>query len=157
MCFMGNMELLCTQCRVIGPQLAAMRKSHIFSRVAVEPWGTFSNYGGDGHSKLVFVQRHQDSYVVTRENSGISTRLDQAIGGPLEVMRETEGPFLVSTLILEFLSIFKKSQALSPVEALNLACLLRCQRDVMPPVQMRQAPRAFFRVSIRGLTHPVIL
>ena len=61
--------------------------------------------------------------------------------------RETEGPFLVVTVILGFLSIFKKSQASSPFEALNFACLLRCQRDVRPPVQMRRGPRDFSRVS----------
>ena len=62
--------------------------------------------------------------------------------------RETQGPFLVATVILGFLSIFNKSQASSPFEPLNSACLLRCQRDVKPPVQMRQGPRAFSRVSI---------
>ena len=31
-------------------------KSHVFSRVAVGTWGTFSRYGRDGHSKLRFVQ-----------------------------------------------------------------------------------------------------
>ena len=61
--------------------------------------------------------------------------------------QETEVHFLVATVILGFLSIFKKSQALSPVEALNLACLLRCQRDVMPPVQVMWKPRACSRVS----------
>ena len=50
-------------------------------------------------------------------------------------------------MILGFLSLFKKSQALSPFEALNMACLLRCQRVVRPPVQMRQLPRAFSRFS----------
>ena len=60
---------------------------------------------------------------------------------------ETKCPFLVSTEILGFLSIFKKSQASSPFEALNSTCLLRCQRDVRTPLQMRQRPRAFCRVS----------
>ena len=54
---------------------------------------------------------------------------------------------LVDTVILEYLSIFNKSQAMSPFEALNSACLSRCQRDVRPPVQMRRGPRAFSRVS----------
>ena len=36
MCLMGNMELLCMQCRGIGPPLSMMGKSHGFSRVAVE-------------------------------------------------------------------------------------------------------------------------
>ena len=61
--------------------------------------------------------------------------------------QETEGHFLVGTVILGFLSIFRKSQASSPFEALNSVCLSRCQRNVIPPVQMRQRPTAFSRVS----------
>ena len=45
------------------------------------------------------------------------------------------------------LSIFKKIQESSPFEALNSACLSTCQRDMRPPVQMRQRPIAFYRVS----------
>ena len=52
----------------------------------------------------------------------------------LEVSRETEVHFLVGTVILGFLSIFKKNQASSPFEALNSACLSRVQRDARPPV-----------------------
>ena len=51
------------------------------------------------------------------------------------------------TVIFGFLSIFKKSQASSPFEALNYACLSRCQRDVRPPVQMKRGPRAFSGAS----------
>ena len=61
--------------------------------------------------------------------------------------QETEVHFLVGTLILGFLSIFKKSQALSPFETLNSVCLSKCQRDVISPVQMRRRPTAFSRVS----------
>ena len=61
--------------------------------------------------------------------------------------QETQVHFLVGTVILEFLSIFKKCQALSPYEALNSVCLSRVQRDVRPPVQMRLTPTAFSRVS----------
>ena len=61
--------------------------------------------------------------------------------------QETEVHFLVGTVILGFLSIFKKSQASSPFEALHSVCLSRCQRDVIPPVQMRRRPTAFSRVS----------
>ena len=60
---------------------------------------------------------------------------------------QEEDHFLVGTMILGFLSIFKKSQASSPYEALNSVCLSRDQRDVRPPVQMRQTPTAFSRVS----------
>ena len=63
----------------------------------------------------------------------------------LEVRQETEVHFLVGTVILGFLSVFKKSQASSPFEALNSMCLSRGQRDVIPPVQMRLGPRAFSR------------
>ena len=59
----------------------------------------------------------------------------------IEGRHETHSTFLVSTVILGFLSIFNKSQASSHFEALNSACLSRCQRDIRPPVQMRWEPR----------------
>ena len=61
--------------------------------------------------------------------------------------QETEVHFLVGRVILGILSVFKKSQASSPFEALNSVCLPRCQRDVIPPVQMRGSPTAFSRGS----------
>ena len=45
----------------------------------------------------------------------------------LEVRWETTHPFLVSTGILVFLSVFKKRQASAPFEALNSVGLSRCQ------------------------------
>ena len=42
-----------------------------FSRVAAGTWVTFSSYGEDGHLKLNFVQRSQDSFLVMTDNSGI--------------------------------------------------------------------------------------
>ena len=66
---------------------------------------------------------------------------------PLEVRRETQGPFPVATGILGFLSIFMGSQASSPFEALNSACLSSSQRDVRPSVEMRRGTRAFSMVS----------
>ena len=65
----------------------------------------------------------------------------------LEVKQETEVHFLVRTMILGFLSIFKKSQATSPFEAFNSVCLSRGQNDVILPVQKRRRPTAFSRVS----------
>ena len=65
----------------------------------------------------------------------------------LEARQETEVHFLLGTVILGLLSIFKKSQASSPYEALNSVCLSRGHRDVRPPVQMRRKPMAFSRVS----------
>ena len=65
----------------------------------------------------------------------------------MEVRQETEVHFLVGPVILGFLSIFKKSQASSPYEALNPVCVSRAQRDVRPPVQIRWTPTAFSRVS----------
>ena len=61
----------------------------------------------------------------------------------LEVIWETKHPFLVSTEILGFLSIFKKSQALPPFDCIDLSPPLEVSRDVRPPVQMRMGPRAF--------------
>ena len=81
------------------------------------------------------------------DTSGICKRLGRAIQMPLEVRQDIEGPFLVDTVILGLLPIFKKRQASSPFEAFNSACLSRCQRDVSLPVQMRRVPRDLSRVS----------
>ena len=143
-CLIGNKELLCTQCGVIGPRLVARRKSHWFSRIAAGTWGIFSSYGRNGHSKLELVHQRQDSCLVTTDTSGIYTRPGRTIRTLLEVRQKTEFHFVVGTMILQFLSIFKKSQALSPFEALNSMCLWRCRRDVRPPVQMSLRPKAFF-------------
>ena len=72
----------------------------------------------------MFVQRHQDSSLIVRDTSGFSLRFGRAIDTPLEVRRETQGPFPFATLILAFLSIFRRSQASSPFEAWNYACVL---------------------------------
>ena len=61
--------------------------------------------------------------------------------------QDTEVQFLVGTVILGFLSIFKKSLASELYEALNSVCLSRGQRDVRPPGEMRQTTTAFSRVS----------
>ena len=65
----------------------------------------------------------------------------------LGVRREAKRPLLVGTVILVFLSIFTKSQASSPFEALNSAHLSKCQRDVRPSVQKRLRTIAFSSVS----------
>ena len=65
----------------------------------------------------------------------------------LEVRQETEVHFPFGTVLLGVLSIFKKSQASSPYEALISVCLSRVKRDVIPHVQMRRKPMAFSRVS----------
>ena len=73
--------------------------------------------------------------------------LDRTIQTLLEVIREAKCPLLVGTAILVFLSIFTKSQALSPFEALNSAHISMCQRDVRPSLQKRWRTMAFSRVS----------
>ena len=65
----------------------------------------------------------------------------------LEVSPEAKLPLLHGTVILVFLSVFTKSQALSPFEALNSMCLSRCQRDVRSAVQMGEGPRPFSKVA----------
>ena len=63
-----------------------------------------------------------------------------------QVSREAKCPFLVGTHILVFLSIFTKSQALSPFEALNSAHLSKSQMDVRPSVKKSLRTMAFSRV-----------
>ena len=53
----------------------------------------------------------------------------------LEVRQETKGAFPVSTEILGFLSIFKKSQASSAFEALNSTSLWKCEGMSESPVE----------------------
>ena len=65
----------------------------------------------------------------------------------MEVKQETEVHFLVGTVILGFLYIFKKSQASSPFEALNSVWLSTYQSGVIPPIQMRRKTMAFSRFS----------
>ena len=54
---------------------------------------------------------------------------------------------LVGTVILVFLSIFTKSKALSPFEALNSAHISKSQMDLRPSVQKRWRTMAFSIVS----------
>ena len=64
----------------------------------------------------------------------------------LEVSREAKLPLLVGTFMI-FLSIFTKSEASSPFEALNSAQLSKSQMDVRPSVQKRLRTLGFSRVS----------
>ena len=65
----------------------------------------------------------------------------------MDVSRESKRPILVGTVILVFLSIFTKSQASSPFEALNSAHLSKSQMDVRSSVQKTLRTMAFSRVS----------
>ena len=65
----------------------------------------------------------------------------------LEVSQEAKRPLLVGTVILAFLSIFKKGQASSPFEALNSAHLSKSQMDVRPSVEKRLRTMAFSRLT----------
>ena len=68
--------------------------------------------------------------------------------------QENKVHFLVGTVILGFLSFFKKSQASSPYEALNSVYLSRGQSDLSPAVQLRRTATAFSRVSTGDLDMP---
>ena len=71
MCLNGNTILLCMKCREIKPHLPARGMWHGISRVAAGTGGIFSSYSRDGRSKLHYVQRSQDSCLVTTDTSGI--------------------------------------------------------------------------------------
>ena len=81
------------------------------------------------------------------DTSASYTMIFRKIQMLLEVNREAKGPLLVGTVILVFLSLFTKSQASSPFEALNSAHFSRTQMDVRPSVQKRLRTMAFSRVS----------
>ena len=77
--------------------------------------------------KTTLCSASQHSCLVTTDTSGIETRFGRIIQLLLEVRWETKHPFLVSTEIYGFLTLFKKSQASSSFEALNSAGLSRYQ------------------------------
>ena len=135
------------KCRGIRSHHAATGKSHEFSRVVAGTWCIFSSYDGDGYLKLGFVQQRQDTCLVMTDTSQNYTMLGRKIQTLLEVSQETKRPLLVGTVILVFLSIFMKSQASSPFEALNSAHLSKSQMDVRPSVQKRLRTMALSRVS----------
>ena len=87
------------------------------------------------------------SSLVKIATSLVKTRLGRTIRTLLEVRQEIEFHSLVGTVILGFLSNFKKRQASSPFEALNSMCLSSGQKDVRPPVQMKWTSTAFSWVS----------
>ena len=97
--------------------------------------------------KLRFVQKSRYSGLVMMDTSGSYTMLGRKIQTFLVVSREAKRPLIVGTVILVFLSIFKKSQASSPFEALNSAHLSKSQMDVRPSVQKWLRTMAFCMVS----------
>ena len=60
-CLKATTELLCTPCSLIGPHLAVRVKSHDFLLVASRTLDIFSRDIRDGHTKVMLVQRHQES------------------------------------------------------------------------------------------------
>ena len=68
--------------------------------------------------------------------------------------REAKPPLLVGTVILVFLSIFRKRRALSTFEEMNSAHLSMCQNDVRPSVQKRWRTLAFSKFSTGNLVIP---
>ena len=142
------------KCTGIRPHLAVRGKSPEFSRIAAGTWCIFPSYGGNGHLKLGFVPQRQDSCLVRTDTSGSCTMLGRKTQTLLEVSQEAKRPLLVVTVILVFLSIFTKSQASSPFEALNSAHLSKSQMDVRPSVRKRLRTMAFSRVSTGDSDNP---
>ena len=72
--------------------------------------------------------------------------LGRTIRSLLEVSREAKRPLLIGKVYWYFYQ-FSRSQASSPLEAMNSAQLSMCQKDVRPSVQKRWRTMAFSRVS----------
>ena len=91
------------QYRRITTHFMERGKSHCFSLVVAGTWVIFSSYSEDDPSKHVFLQQCQASCLVIKDTSRITSSLGRAIWMLLEVSWETQGPFLVATVILGFL------------------------------------------------------
>ena len=70
--------------------------------------------------------------------------------------RENQEPFLVATVILGFLSTFKKGQASLSFETLNSGCLSKCQRMWDLLSRWGRDLRFIYGLN-RGFRHPFIL
>ena len=81
------------------------------------------------------------------DTSGSLTRLGRTVRTLLNLRRVAKRPLLVGTVILVFLSIFTKSQAMSPFEALNSAHLSKSQMDEWHYDHKRLRTMAFSMVS----------
>ena len=80
------------------------------------------------------------------DTAGSLTKLGRTIRTLLEVRPEAKRPLLIGRVILVFLSIFTKSKALSPLEAMNSVHLSMCQKDMRNYAQKRWRAMAFSRV-----------
>ena len=113
-CVMCNTALLCTQCRGIGPHLAARGKSLGFSRVAAGTCGYILELrrGWPFHTRVCSATSGLQPSC--EGQLGILLKAGTAIVTPLHVWRETKGAFPRAIGILGLLSSFMRSQASSP-------------------------------------------
>ena len=146
-CVMCNTELLCTQCRGIGPLLAARGKSHGFSRVAAGTWGIFSSYHGDGPSTHVFVQRRQDSCLVARDNSRFYSRTWQGKWDASPAEAGDQGSLSTCHSNPGTPINFHEESGIVSFGGTDLRVPLEFSKDVRPPVAMRWGTRSFSVVS----------
>ena len=123
------------QCRGIEPHLTVRGKSQCFSLVVA---GTLVYYRGP--AGMILPARVCPSY------KGHLRNFLEAWQGNRDASRDEAGDHDSLSSCHNDIGIFNKSQALSPFQALNFACLSRCQTNGRPPVQMRQRPGAFSKV-----------
>ena len=118
----------------------------VFHELWWEP-GVYSRLQRGWPFKIVFVQ---GTSVLLSSYEGHLTNVFEAWQNNRDASRGEAGdPGSLSSCHrnIGLLSIFKRSQASSAFEAVNSACLSRCQMDVRPPVEMRREPRGFSMVS----------
>ena len=141
MCLIGKMQLLCMQCRGIGPHLVVRGKSHGFSRVAAGT-GVYSRVtkGMSIRNSSLFIEvRNLSRYEGQLRNVNYAWQ----VNWELEVKWEFSSLFLFEIVILGCLTILKNFQASSKLEAVNSTWLSSCQRHVRSLFEMRRRPKAF--------------
>ena len=84
------------QCQGIRAHLVTRGMSHDFSRVASGTWDIFSCDGGDGPSKVMYVQRHQDSCLLARDSLGFPSRHGSTTGTLVKGSWWPKVPFYLS-------------------------------------------------------------
>ena len=128
----GNLGLLSSRCRGLGPHLTLRGETRGFSHMVFLVAGSsgfLSSCEGDVKEPLMLPQGSQPSFQVARENLGFLSSCCRGIGPQVELRQETWDSSRVAMGISWFLS--------------------RCDGNLRDPLRLAQGSQASFQI-VRG-------
>ena len=90
MFLIGKTQLLCMQCRGIGPHLVATGKSHGFSRVAAGNWGIEKRWAGEKQAGIKIARRNINNLRYTDDTTLVAEREEELKSILMKVKEESE-------------------------------------------------------------------